>query len=131
MQPPDIVSFHHVRLPVSDVLSSHDWYIDIFGFRSVLTFETEDRVTGVALEHPCGAVLGLHQDAERAGALRGFVVIGLCVPDISEWAGYLDRRAVPHTAPEFGHLGRHLQIADPDGILVELHTLEQPSADET
>ncbi|MBV8161325.1 MAG: VOC family protein [Acidimicrobiia bacterium] len=126
---PDVVSFHHVRLPVSHVLVSRDWYIDVLGFGPMLVEELEDRVTGVALSHRSGVVLGLHEEPERARALRGFVLVALSVPDISEWADYLQYRG-SHAVPAESHLGRCLQIADPDGILIQLHTAAQPSADE-
>ena len=63
---PGIVGFHHVRLPVTDVFRSRDWYIETLGFRPMLVEETADGVLGVVLRHGCGAVIGLHQDAVRA-----------------------------------------------------------------
>lgn len=125
---PALNALHHVRLPVSNVLASRDWYVDVFGFQPILVAEEEDAVTGVVLEHPSGVVLGLHQDPNAAAALRRFVVIGLCVPNVRVWIEYLDRRGVAHGKLEDLHLGRGIQVPDPDGILVELQTCEQPSA---
>jgi len=125
-----IIGFHHVRVPVSDVLTSRDWYMDILDLGPLLVVEEEDRIRGVALEHPSGVVIGLHQDRERARALRGFVLIGLSVPDVAAWVRRLDQRCVAHGPPGQGHLGRYVRVADPDGILIELHTPAQPSAGE-
>ncbi len=127
---PQIVGLHHVRLPVSNVLVSRDWYLDVLGFECVLVEEEEDRVTGVVLEHPSGVVIGLHEQPDRASALRGFVVVGLAVSDATEWVEYLDRCNVVHGQLDDRHLGQCLRVADPDGMLIELHTLDQPSADE-
>jgi catechol 2,3-dioxygenase-like lactoylglutathione lyase family enzyme len=123
--------FHHARLPVSDVQVSSDWYTEHLGFNCRLVLEEEDRVVGVALDLPCGVVIGLHQDSRRAAALCGFVVVALSVPNLSEWVAHLDGQGVGHGGLIDTHLGRCVRVADPDGILVELHPPEQPSADET
>jgi len=127
---PPIVNVHHVRLPVSDVLKSRDWYIDTLGFEPLLVEEDDDRIVGVALRQ--GAVtLGLHQDPRRAAALRGFVAFALGVHDLRQWAERLTRRGVADVATRDSHLGRSLRLEDPDGIVIELHTIGEPSADDT
>lgn len=125
---------HHVRVPVSDVLRSRDWYMDVLGFEPMLTYEEEERVVGVALEHPTGLILGLHAAPERAAAMAGFAVVALAVQtrgDLQSWIGRLDVAGVEHSKIEPGHLGWSLDVVDPDGMLVELHTAEEPSADDT
>jgi len=128
VHPPEIVGFHHVRVPVADVLVSRDWYIDVLGFASIVVEEEEDRIVGVALGHPSGVVVGLHEAPARAEALRGFVVVGLAVPDIDAWVDYLDRSGIGRGELVDGHLGRYVDVADPDGLLVELHTMGHVSA---
>lgn len=133
VRPPSIYGLHHVRLPVADVFVSRDWYVDVLGFESVLDHEEEDRVVGAVLQHPCGVVLGLHIDPERALALSGFVVVSLCVgprSDLEHFSKCLDEAEVDHSAIQVGNLGWYMDLPDPDGILVELHTSEQPAADE-
>jgi catechol 2,3-dioxygenase-like lactoylglutathione lyase family enzyme len=131
--PPAITGIHHVKVPVGDVLRSRDWYIEVLGFTPLLDFEDEDRLLGVAIQHPCGFTLGLHLDPERAAALRGFPTVALCagtVDDLMDWAAYLDGRGIEHSQVLDGHLGSFLQLEDPDGLLVQLHTKSQPAADE-
>ena len=128
---PEIVSVHHVRLPVSDVLRSRDWYIDTLGFQPLLVEEEEDRIVGVALRQGSGVVLGLHEDPARAAALRGFVAVALGVADLAAWSDFLVRRGLSDGTTSEGHLGWRLQLEDPDGILIELHTVGHPSADDT
>jgi len=125
---PAIVSVHHVRLPVSDVLVSRDWYIETLGFRPLLVEEDESGVIGIALRHPCGVVIGLHRDAGRAAALRGFVAVAFGVTDLAAWVEFLRSRKLSHAPPAATHLGHSLRLTDPDGIIVELHTNNQPSA---
>jgi len=126
--PPAIVNVHHVRLPVSDVLVSRDWYIDTLGFQPLLVEEDESGVIGIAIQHPCGVVIGLHRDAARASALRGFVAVAFGVTDLGAWVKFLRSRKVSYAPPTDTHLGHSLRLADPDGIVVELHTNRQPSA---
>ena len=130
---PSISGLHHVRLPVTNVLISRAWYADVLGFEPVLDHEEEDRVTGTVLQHPSGLVLGLHVESERARMLAGFVVVSLCAgskSDLAACAARLDEANVVHSAIQDGNLGWYIDVPDPDGILVELHTLEQPAADE-
>jgi catechol 2,3-dioxygenase-like lactoylglutathione lyase family enzyme len=127
------VGLHHVRLPVSDLMRSRDWYIDVFGFAPQLTFEAENEVIGIVLGHPSGLILGLHHEPARARALRGFSPIGLNVgttDDLDEWCARLDVLQIRHSEPAEAHLGWCAEVFDPDGLVIELHTASQPSADE-
>ena len=111
--------------------SSRDWYIDVLGFDPMLVSEDETSISGEALLHPSGLVVGLHTDPDAAGALKGFCVLGLGVDNLSEWVAYLDRNDISHGPVEPGPRGMHVCISDPDGLVVELHTLAQPSTEDT
>ncbi len=129
----DITAIHHVKLPVSDVITSRDWYSEVLGFTPVMDFEEADRLVGVELERPSGITIGLHLAPERAAALRGFDPLALTVTDREElhlWASRLDEMGVEHSEIRSSHLGWALDLTDPDGIRVSLHTREHPSADD-
>jgi len=99
----------------------------------VLDEEEENAVVGVVLRHQGGLTLGLHLDPSRARSLRGFAILGLSVPDsdgLTEWIRRLDDLAVNHGAPKEGHLGTYVDVPDPDGIIVRLHTGSAPDAEE-
>jgi catechol 2,3-dioxygenase-like lactoylglutathione lyase family enzyme len=128
-----VVGIYHVRFPVSDVLLSRDWYASVLGFEPVLAYEEEDRVVGVALRHPSGVRLGLHLEPQRARALRGFAVLSLrvsTIADLEAWSAHFDRLGVEHSVIAAGHPGYRLEVADPDGIWVELHTIGHPTTDD-
>jgi catechol 2,3-dioxygenase-like lactoylglutathione lyase family enzyme len=130
---PEFVGVHHVRLPVSDVLRSRDWYLDVLGFEPILVLEEEAGVVGVVLEHPCGITMGLHLGARRAAALSGFAAVALCVGDrdhLEVWCSHLALRDLEHSPITEGHIGYSVEVPDPDGILIQLHTRGHPSADE-
>lgn len=127
------LALHHIRLPVTDPWASRDWYIRVFGCVPVLDLEEENEVVGVVLRHDSGFTLGLHLDHTRARALREFAVLGLSVRDageLAEWIRRLDHLAVNHGAPTEGHLGTYVDVPDPDGIVVRLHTGSAPNAEE-
>jgi catechol 2,3-dioxygenase-like lactoylglutathione lyase family enzyme len=126
---PTIVGLHHVRVPVSDVVASRDWYTETLGLWPIIVTEDEDTVTGIIMAHPSGVVIGLHLAPEQAKALEGFAVIALAVTDLEAWPAHLDGLGVSHSGIVDGHLGRCLRIRDPDGVLIELHTPGQLSGD--
>jgi hypothetical protein len=130
---PAVVGLHHLRVPVSDVMCGRDWYSTVFDFESWLTFEEEDRVVGVVVIHESGVTVGLHHAPELARSLEGFCLIALSVGDsmdLSRWCTRLDTMGTNHTSPAQGHLGWHVEVSDPDGLVVQLHTIGQPTANE-
>ena len=52
-----ISGFHHVKLPVTDVQRSGDWYERVLGLRRELRFEEDGQLRGLALLHPSGVQL--------------------------------------------------------------------------
>jgi len=119
-----------MRVPVSDVLASGDWYVNVLGFAPMLIIEEETSVTGEALLDPSGLVVGLHLDPDAARALKGFCVLGIGVENVSAWADYLDDAHIEHGPIEVGPSGIHLLVTDPDGLVIELHTPVQPSTED-
>jgi catechol 2,3-dioxygenase-like lactoylglutathione lyase family enzyme len=120
--------FHHVKLPVTDVERSRDWYMRVFGFQVALEFVEGDVLMGVALRDPSGTVpLALRRDPPRAKALSGFDPIAIGVPtrdDLVGWRQWLDELGEPHGGIVAGHVGPLLVgLHDPDGIEVRLYCL--------
>ena len=131
--PPAVVGLHHLRVPVSDVMCSRDWYSTVFDFEPRLTLEEEDRVVGVVLIHESGLTLGLHHAPELARSLNGFCLVALSVGDsvdLDHWCTRLDTTGTKHTSPAEGHVGWYVEVSDPDGLIIQLHTIGQPTADE-
>jgi catechol 2,3-dioxygenase-like lactoylglutathione lyase family enzyme len=119
--------FHHVKLPVTDVVRSRDWYERVLGLRTHLEFVEDGVLMGVALGDPGSTVeLALRHDPVRAAALAGFDPIALCVPalsDLDAWTRRLDELAEPHGGIVTGRAGRVIVgLHDPDGIEVRLYT---------
>jgi hypothetical protein len=107
--------------------------MSVFGLEPLLDLQEESGLVGVVLRHPSGLVVGLHQDRVRAAGSRGFVVLTLTVADrtaLHACAKQLDAIGQGHTDIEEGHLGWYLDVADPDGILIRLHTATAVDAEE-
>ena len=130
---PSITGLNHVRLPVSDVGTSTDWYVTVFELETLLYNEEESGPIGAVLRHSSGFVVGLHLDPARARAMQGFAILGLTVDDRSDlewWIRRLDGLGMSHSGPLKGQLGWYLEVPDPDGIILQLHTGEQPNTEE-
>lgn len=67
---PMLSGFHHVKLPVGDVVRSRDWYQAILGLAVDIEFVEDGVLMGVALRDPTGTVsLAARHDPQRAAAL--------------------------------------------------------------
>ena len=122
----DLAGVHHVTLPVSDVAGSRDWYALAFGFEA--TKDATDGDAGdVTMAHPSAPIeVVLRHDPIRARALAGFDAIAFTVAtieDLDAVVGRLDAAGIAHSAPTATGTGVHVEVADPDGIVVRLTTL--------
>ncbi len=134
---PRISGYHHVSLPAADVLRTGDWYERVFGFARVLIEEDEDHVTAAMLEHPTGIILYLHHAPEQLAAWRGSVasapVLGFRVSsygELTSWEASLGVLSVEHSGLRQAHVGWALDVIDPDGLRIQLHTSESVTTDE-
>jgi catechol 2,3-dioxygenase-like lactoylglutathione lyase family enzyme len=119
--------FHHVKLPVTDVFRSRDWYQRVLGFDVAMEFVEHGVVMGLALTDPGKSVsLAIRHDPGRAAALAGFDPIALLVPSraaVHEWRERLDELGEPHGGIVTGHRGGSVLVGlhDPDGLEIRLY----------
>jgi catechol 2,3-dioxygenase-like lactoylglutathione lyase family enzyme len=123
---PTINGYHHVKLPVSDVRRSRDWYQRVLGLHIGIEFVEADELMGVALRDDDNTIdLALRQDPARAVALAGFDPLALCVPEPAALAAWQQRLAdlgESHHGIVEGHAGQVLVgLHDPDGIEIRLY----------
>jgi catechol 2,3-dioxygenase-like lactoylglutathione lyase family enzyme len=124
---PDLSGFHHVKLPVTDLGRSRDWYTSVLGLRVEIEFVEDGVLRGLALTDASGRVrLALRLDPVRAAALAGFDPIALEVPkrdDVVAWQSRLDDLGQPHGGVVTGHKGGSVLVGlrDPDGIEIRLY----------
>lgn len=119
--------FHHVKVPVSDVARSRDWYAGVLGFSTDIEFVEDGVLMGVGLAHEgMTAGIALRHDPERATAMSGFDALALLVPtrdEVHAWKARLDDGGVPHDGIVTGHRGGAVLVGlhDPDGIEIRLY----------
>jgi catechol 2,3-dioxygenase-like lactoylglutathione lyase family enzyme len=122
----DLVGVHHVTLPVSDVARSRDWYALAFGL-AVMSETTDIGAGEVTMVHPSAPIeVVLRHDPIRAQALAGFDAIAFTlatVEDLEALVTRLDAAGIAHGAPTSSGTGVHLDVIDPDGLVVQLTTL--------
>lgn len=124
-----VAGLHHLKVPVTDVSRSRQWYVEALSFVPDLEFVEDGILSGVALTHPAASVrLALRHDPGRAVALAGFDLIALAVGTRDDLNTLLETaRAAGSTPGEVmgGREGWACDLADPDGIVVRLYTHER------
>ncbi len=126
---PKLDGVHHLKLPVSNLGRSIDWYQSRLGYRVVLEFHENNRLAGVSMDHPNGGPgLGLALAPERADVAAGFDYFAIGVPDRAAMLALADHL----TSLGEGHAGVHFathgwilpMLHDPDGHEVRFYTTE-------
>lgn len=123
---PVLAGVHHVKLPVSDLERSRDWYADRLGYTEFIRFTKAGRTTGISMRHPNGGpMLGLVLDPDRARRAAGFDYFSIGVPtraDLERLAGRLTERGEQHAGVHFATVGWILpETHDPDGHEVRFY----------
>ena len=117
----------HVKLPVSDLRRSADWYRELFDLELVTEYAEDGDVRGVSLlDREAGFEIALREREFCVGRpdLTGFDVFALAAPTeqvLAEIVDRCDRRGIAHTEVwRFPGFGAGLDIPDPDGIPVRI-----------
>ena len=70
---PQLAGIHHLKLPVTDLARSREWYRTRLGYRVQAEFVEHGQLMGYGLTHPDGGPpFALRLDPERARAAAGF-----------------------------------------------------------
>lgn len=128
MTRPSLAGIHHVKIPVTDLSASLDWYRRVFGFSATYEFPDGDGVVrGVVGTVPGlgDTMLGLRENSETARGCKGFDPIGFAVDgseDVEAWMSYLDGLGIAHSPLIEASIGWLLVFNDPDGLEIHLYT---------
>ena len=126
--PPVLAGIHHLKLPVTDLARSLDWYRSRLGYEIQIEFVEQGTLMGYGLAHPAGGPdLGLRLDPDRARAAAGFDYFAIGVPDqaaIEALARKLDELGQSHAGVHRASLGWILpEVLDPDGHALRFYTV--------
>jgi catechol 2,3-dioxygenase-like lactoylglutathione lyase family enzyme len=125
---PALAGIHHVKLPVTDLARSREWYESRLGYQVQVEFVEQGTLMGYSLSHPNGGPqLGLRLDPERARAAAGFDYFAIGVPDreaIDQLAARLTGLGEQHAGVHWATIGWILPLLhDPDGHEVRFYTI--------
>jgi catechol 2,3-dioxygenase-like lactoylglutathione lyase family enzyme len=125
---PVLAGIHHVKLPVTDLARSREWYQSRLGYQVQLEFVEQGSLMGYALVHPNGGPgLALRLNPERARAAAGFDYFAIGVPDreaIDQLAARLTMLGERHAGVHWATIGWILpELHDPDGHEVRFYTI--------
>ena len=126
---PQLAGIHHVKLPVTDLARSREWYQTRLGYRVQIEFVEQGQLMGYALEHPNGGpLLGLRLNPERARAAASFDYFAIGVPGketMEQLAARLTALGEQHAGLHWASIGWILpHLHDPDGHEIRFYTLQ-------
>jgi catechol 2,3-dioxygenase-like lactoylglutathione lyase family enzyme len=126
---PTLAGIHHLKLPVTDLVRSLQWYRSRLGYQVQIEFVEHGILMGYALAHPAGGPgLALRFDPDRARAAAGFDYFAIGVPDkaaMDRLASALDAMGQAHAGVHRASMGWILpEVRDPDGHVLRFYTLE-------
>jgi catechol 2,3-dioxygenase-like lactoylglutathione lyase family enzyme len=126
---PALAGVHHLKLPVTDLDRSREWYLSRLGYQVQLEFVEQGQLMGYVLAHPNGGPqLALRLDPERCRAAAGFDYFSIGVPDraaIEELAARLTALGEQHAGVHWATIGWILpELHDPDGHEVRFYTVQ-------
>ncbi|MGW2424303.1 VOC family protein [Streptomyces sp. NPDC001709] len=126
---PHLAGIHHVKLPVTDLTRSRDWYRSRLGYEVDFEFTEQGATVGYVLRHPAGGpMLGLRLAPGAAKAMPDFGFFAVGVPDkaaLEQLAAHLTALGEHHAGihrATYGWVLPHLR--DPDGHEVPFYTLQ-------
>ncbi len=101
---------HHVKLPVSDLARSREWYERVLGYTVEREFPDDGVVRGVGGRLPgAGVPVALRQNAQAAGGNEA-------------WTAHFDALGVRHSGIRGATRGWVVDVYDPDGLTVRLYS---------
>jgi quinol monooxygenase YgiN/catechol 2,3-dioxygenase-like lactoylglutathione lyase family enzyme len=126
---PAHAGIHHIKLPVSDLERSTEWYGAVLGARRLTELDhrrPDGTLFAVILNVPrIAGNVELRLDPKTAGALEGYDFLTLSIEDraaLDEWIGHLDALGIPHSPPIVAMVGWLLVVTDPDGLRLRFYT---------
>ncbi len=117
-----LARIRQVKIPVTDLAGSVDWYRRALGLDLAAEFVEQDVLRGVALADPdTGFVVALRDRSVCANEpdLAGYDVVAFEITDPDKIVARWDDLGLDHTDVwDGGHYGLGVDLRDPDGIVL-------------
>ena len=129
-----ILGLHHIKIPVSDLRGSREWYERVFGLETLTEFRDDEDgvVRGVVYRSKGDLVLSLRENGAAAKGVAGFDPFAIMLrgrEDIDFWADRLDSLGVNRSSIIEAPIGNIMTFDDPDGLQLRFYTLDDRGAD--
>ena len=129
-----ILGLHHIKVPVSDLPRSREWYERVFDLEPLTEFRDDEDgvVRGVSYRSKGDLALALRENAAAAKGIAGFDPFAIMLrgrADIEAWVQRLDELGVAHSPVIEATIGYILTFDDPDGLQLRFYTLNDQGAD--
>ena len=130
----EILGLHHVKIPVSDMARSREFYERVLELEPLSEFadDHDGVVRGVVYRAKGDLMISLREQPVAAAGLVGYDPFGMMLrgrADIEHWADRLDALGVEHAPIVEASIGFMLRFEDPDGIEVRFYTLDAEGRD--
>jgi catechol 2,3-dioxygenase-like lactoylglutathione lyase family enzyme len=127
---------HHLKLPVSDLALSREWYERVLGYTVDREFPDDDGVVrGVGGGLPgAGVPVALRQNGEAAAGIAGFDPVSFAIADraaAEAWVAHFDALGERHSEIRRASRGWVVDVYDPDGLTVRLYSAGDDAEDLT
>ncbi|MGI8334865.1 VOC family protein [Actinomadura scrupuli] len=130
-----VTGVRHLKVWVSDLASSREWYERVFGLERVISFEDADGVVrGMAFRVPHAPFeLALRENPELAKALYDTDPFALATTreGLNGWAAHLDELGIWHSPIVQASRGYAMGFRDPDGMQIRLYADDDAVAERT
>ena len=132
----EVTGVRHVKLAVSDLARSREWYERVLGYTVRFEFPDDDGVVrGVGGRLPGSDVLvALRQNARAAAGNAGFDPVGFAIADraaAEAWVAHFDALGVRHSEIRNATLGWVVDVYDPDDLVIRLYSTGDDAEDRT
>ena len=127
---------HHIKLPVSDLERSRQWYQRVLAYTVDREFPDDDGVVrGVGGRLPgAGVPLALRVNAQAASGNAGFDLVSFAIADraaADSWVAHFDALGERHSEIRRASRGWVVDVYDPDGLTVRLYSAGDDAEDLT
>ena len=136
MSTPSHDGIHHIKLPVTDLERSTEWYTTVLGARRLIQLDhrrPDGTLFAVILDVPgIAGRVELRLDPATAKSLSGYDFLTLTVANKStmdSWVARLDSLGVRHSPLIVALVGWLLVVPDPDNLRLRFYTTEPHGLD--